>query len=76
MYSGCQKAAIRFFLCGVSMAVFSLMLESTIAKSIVGIWAKQIHGMLRISLWWKDHFKVALRCSITKPSEITDSNVL
>ena len=76
MYSGCQKAPIRFFPCGVSMAVFPPMLESTIAKSVVGIWAKQMCGMLRMSLWWKDRFKVALRGSITKPSEITDIDVL
>lgn len=46
MYSGCQKAPMRFFPCGVSIAVFPPTLESTIANKVVGICTKRSPRML------------------------------
>ena len=46
MYSGCQNAPMRFFPWGVSMAVLPPTLESTMARSVVGIWTNRTPRML------------------------------
>ena len=46
MYSGCQKAPIRFFPRGVSIAVLPPMDESTMARREVGICTKRTPRML------------------------------
>ena len=47
MYSGCQNAPMRFFPCGVSIAVFLPTLESTMARRVVGICMKRTLRMLQ-----------------------------
>ena len=46
MYLGCQNAPMRFFPCGVSIAVFPPTLESTMANKVVGICTKETPRIL------------------------------
>lgn len=48
IYSGCQKAPIKFFPWGVSIAVLPPTLESTMARRVVGIWTKRTPRMLSV----------------------------
>ena len=51
MYAGCQKAPMRFFPAGVSMAVLPPTEESTMARRVVGIWTNLTPRMLHCISW-------------------------
>lgn len=71
-YSGCQKAPMKFFPRGVSMAVFPPIAESTMASREVGIWTTGMPRMLK-GVRRENDREGDVQCGCDETDEIADN---